>query len=395
MKKYFFLVIPIVTIIIVTSIIVSLLAPLPVSIEIAGLTVITVSSLFVAFNYTNKKAKIKLANIVADINKAQKGSLNPIIMLNKKRQIIGANNSILEFLGYEEQELLGKKIDEICAGQHSRKEKNFNCILRAKSNEPIEIDCEFWTINIGDSEVTLIIFGNSGYSKLIEAGASWHSITVIKIDNEKNIVDVEGAVLDAFDLNGVYESKRDLIGKNMLSIANFDNLDLNVKTTEKQLINVVTLSNTKKTFSNYAIVHKDYMLLAFQDITKAAKEKLTIEKALKRYQTIANIAPIGMIVTNSNLVVKETNSYLSALFSSGPAKELVGKKISDIPGLKETKIEEAAREAIITGEPSVRDCNFFSEFGITASLTYTVSLIKDEDKIMSVFILVEVRNRSS
>lgn len=395
MKKYFFLVISIVTIIIVAGIVASLLISLPVFIELAGLMTITVSSLFVAFAYVNKKAKIKLANIVADINKAQRESLNPIMMLNKKKQIIGANDSVLEFLGYEEQELLGKKIDEICAGPRDLKERKFNCILRTKLNEPIEIDCEFWTINIGDSEITLIIFGNSSYNKLIEAGISWHSIAVIKIDNEKNIVDVEGPILDIFDLNGVYESKKDLIGKNLFSIANFDGLNLNVKITEKQLVDIVTLSNIKKTFSNYVIIYKDYMLLAFQDITKAAKEKLTIEKALKRYQTIANIAPIGMIVTNSDLIIKEANSYLSALFSSGPARELVGKKISSIPGLKETKMEEAAKEAIITGESCVRDCNFFSEFGITARLTYTVSLIKDENKIIGVFILVEVRNKST
>ncbi len=232
----------------------------------------------------------------------------------------------------------------------------------------------------------------------LEKSLKCYGVGVIECNRNGDISASYGGLMDIFDLSRIYKNNDDLIGKNLFDIVLFEDFNLKIANKSKTImidVNAKTLRGRSKTYSICIVDIGDSNLhIAFRDITNRKEDQKEIEESNRRYKTIVNIAPIGIIVVNSKTNIKEFNNYFAAMIGTQHPEKFINRPINEITGLSETGLIKELKEVIKTGMAASNQVQFLSQYGKTSNFTYIITPIKDNEIITGAFLLIEDSSRS-
>jgi len=384
----------IVTVIIIAVLVAIVLANILVFENIVALTIldfiiIGVSSILIA-HFTIKNIKRKFSKTVFDISNIHMSISVPIVIMDSSNKIIRANSAFLKLSKYKNEELINKQLIDIYIRP--------NIILKDGSLIPVK--AQIWPMSLGISGDYSILIAQDGIPDEnigLEKSLECYGIGAISCDTSGIISNAYGGLIDILDLSRVYKDNKELVGKNIFDLAKFPDLDLkfvdkyNVTTLDTD---VVTLLGTQRNYSICIVeLNENKIYMTLRDITRYKSQEKIAKANMNRYKTIVSIAPIGIMVVDEDLAIKELNGYLSSIIGSKDSEKFIEKNISKISGLAETGIISSVKRVIKTREPITDNVQFLSQYGKTSSFTYIVTPIADGDKNSGALILIEDEGR--
>ncbi len=294
----------------------------------------------------------KLLNLIAD----------PIVIVDSKGKILETNNKIVEALGYNREDYIGKNIfktdilskktktilfKNLIKRMAGKKLLPYEIELKAKSGERIQFEINASKIEYQGRSADLIIFRNLTNRKELQEkikendlrlNAIFESLQagVIIIDPEKHeILDINNFAAEMIGF-----SKDKIIGNichNFICPAEkgkcpITDLNQNVDKSERKLIDKnKKLIDILKTVNIIKIDNRNALIESFVDISDLKESRSIVEKSKKQIEDILNAAADGIRIIGKDFKIIDMNKTMEKLIGM-KKEESIGKTCSKLFG---------------------------------------------------------------
>jgi PAS domain S-box-containing protein len=338
-----------------------------------------------------------------------------IAVLDNKKKIIYGNNRFFNFTRYNKEELIGQSLSKLFSKEDlTRLYKIDNpkticrrLSLKVKTRGEISVDANHWQIDLSQP-VHLYLFRYKQKIREIEKSLVLANVGYMEIDKSGSILDSNESVISLFDLDGIYSDSGELRSKNIANIVSKEGAEKcktvvldKFGTKEKSYTEceMTSLRGGKKIFSinimpDYNLeFQRDVMKVLIVDLTDLKTYQKELTKQSNMYQSLINVAPIGIMLVNSNGDIVEYNEYLATMM--GASETFIGKNINEISSFLEVSLAKDIRNVIKNGEGTIGQKEYVSEFGKKISLSYAFVAIKEEDDEFNAFGILEDVSRKT
>ena len=227
---------------------------------------------------------------------------------------------------------------------------------------------------------------------------------ILEVNLEGIIQSADQGVFEVFDLDSVYNVKEEIKNKKIYGILTLEKPDKEsllskikgaTQSLEKIEIDLKTLKSTKKRIQfNITMSGKNAVHILVIDNTEMKFSENILEQLNSMYKTLLAIAPIGILLVDSNGIIIEFNNYLAHMMGAKTPSEFIGKDIFSIIGLREINFTEEIKTVLQKAQPAAGDKKYMTPYGKTIFFNYIivpVPLTKEEKKV-SAFAIIEDRS---
>lgn len=234
-------------------------------------------------------------------------------------------------------------------------------------------------------------------------------MSLMTVGLDGTIIEADAGTCVVFDLEGIYDQVGELEGKKLYNIMSLKDKEkdrllatlqqsTNSELTREDRI-IKTLKGTEKRVQlNYLklITEEKEILIKLLaiDTTDLKFSEKKLENMNLMYKTILGAAPIGILLIDSQGIIKEFNSYLVNMLGAASAKDFIGKDIFTFSGFQEINFLEEIRSVLKSKNPAAGEKKFMSGYGKAVYFSYVLVPVPTEtESEIAVLGIIEDRTK--